>query len=355
MEHGAPGREGRPVNKALAAFNRAAQALVGLFGLQSGYCAYIRAVVLTFGLFRSPAVSEGTREGDAGAHRDGQLGRRRRRRKGKKHHHGFGRVRVLSTVLLKTKIERKLAPTTTSRWKRRVRSLCGARFHLNSNVYMWFCFRRFERERARRRGHFFLRGSAKSTGLHRIQISIIAFDETMLAAAWQRKTDTSITMQRMDENHFPDGLDMLRQNKEAELEQRRVRAAIKASKKAYDAMKIALDIEENFSSPANVRGTTPESSGDSSSESSNGDKSPRAPGKPKPKKPVGRNAASDDELIEAALIEAAIAQAQAERDGLESSGSNGGESPRAPRKEKKPKSKKELAKRAKEIRRLRVT
>ena len=71
------------VNKALAAFNRAAQALVGLFGLQSGYCAYIRAVVLTFGLFRSPAVSEGTREGDAGAHRDGQLGRRRRRRKEK--------------------------------------------------------------------------------------------------------------------------------------------------------------------------------------------------------------------------------------------------------------------------------
>jgi hypothetical protein len=119
-------------------------------------------------------------------------------------------------------------------------------------------------------------------------------------------------------------------------------------------MKIASDIEQNFSSPANVRGTTPESSGDSSSESSNGDKSPRAPGKPKPKKPLGRNAPSDDELIEAA-----IAQAQAERDGLESSGSNGGESPRAPRKEKKPKSKKELAKernnRAKEIRRLRVT
>jgi hypothetical protein len=154
---------------------------------------------------------------------------------------------------------------------------------------MWFCFRRFERERARRRGHFFLRGSAKSTGLHRIQISsIIAFDETMLAAAWQRKTDTSITMQRMDENHFPDGLDMLRQNKEAELEQRRVRAAIKASKKAYDAMKIALDIEENFSSPANVRGTTPESSGESSSESSNADKSPRAPCKPKQKKPKGK-------------------------------------------------------------------
>jgi hypothetical protein len=221
---------------------------------------------------------------------------------------------------------------------------------------MWFCFRRFERERARRRGHFFLRGSAKSTGLHRIQISsIIAFDETMLAAAWQRKTDTSITMQHMDENQFPDGLDMLRQNKEAEREQRELSAAIKASKKAYNAMKIALDIEQKFSSPANVRGTTPESSGDSSSESSNGDKSPRAPGKPKPKKPVGRNAASDDELIEAALIEAAIAQAQAERDGLESSGSNGGESPRAPRKEKKPKSKKELAKRAKEIRRLRVT
>ena len=110
----------------------------------------------------------------------------------------------------------------------------------------------------------------------------------MLAAAWQRKTDTSITMQRMDENHFPDGLDMLRQNKEAELEQRRVRAAIKASKKAYDAMKIALDIEENFSSPANVRGTTPESSGESSSESSNADKSPRAPCKPKQKKPKGK-------------------------------------------------------------------
>jgi hypothetical protein len=91
----------------------------------------------------------------------------------------------------------------------------------------------------------------------------------------------------MDENRFPDGLDMLRVNNEEELEQRRVRAAIKASKKAYNAMKIALDIEQNFSSPANVRGTTPESSGDSSSESSNGDKSPRAPGKPKPKKPVG--------------------------------------------------------------------
>ena len=177
----------------------------------------------------------------------------------------------------------------------------------------------------------------------------------MLAAAWQRKTDTSITMQSMDENQFPDGLDMLRQNKEAEREQRELSAAIKASKKAYNAMKIALDIEQKFSSPANVRGTTPESSGDSSSESSNGDKSPRAPGKQKPKKPVGRNAASDDELIEAALIEAAIAQAQAERDGLESSGSNGGEWPRAPRNEKKPKSKKELAKRAKEIRRLRVT
>ena len=179
----------------------------------------------------------------------------------------------------------------------------------------------------------------------------------MLAAAWQRKTDTSITMQPMDENQFPDGLDMLRQNKEAEREQRELSAAIKASKKAYNAMKIALDIEQKFSSPANVRGTTPESSGDSSSESSNGDKSesPMAPGKPKPKKPVGRNAASDDELIEAALIEAAIAQAQAERDGLESSGSNGGESPRAPRKEKKLKSKKKLAKRAKEIRRLRVT
>ena len=177
----------------------------------------------------------------------------------------------------------------------------------------------------------------------------------MLAAAWQRKTDTSITMQPMDENQFPDGLDMLRQNKEAEREQRELSAAIKASKKAYNAMKIALDIEQKFSSPANVRGTTPESSGESSSESSNGDKSPWAPGKQKPKKPVGRNAASDDELIEAALIEAAIAQAQAERDGLESSGSNGGESPRAPRKEKKLKSKKELAKRAKEIRRLRVT
>jgi len=183
--------------------------------------------------------------------------------------------------------------------------------------------------------------------------SIIAFDETMLASAWQRKTNTSITMQRMDENQFPDGLDMLNKRKEEQLEQRRVRAAIKASKKAYNAMKIALDIEQNFSSPANVRGTKPESSGDSSSESSSGDKSPRAPGKLKLKKPLGRNAPSDDEDGE--LIEAAIAQAQAERDGLESSGSNGGESPRAPRKEKKPKAKKELAKRAKEIRRLRVT
>jgi hypothetical protein len=61
----------------------------------------------------------------------------------------------------------------------------------------------------------------------------------MLASAWQRKTDTSITMQRMDENQFPDGLDMLRVNKEEQLEQRRVRAAIKASKKAHNAMKIA--------------------------------------------------------------------------------------------------------------------
>ena len=60
-------------------------------------------------------------------------------------------------------------------------------------------------------------------------------------------------------------------------------------------------------------------------------------------------APSDDELIEAA-----IAQAQAERDGLESSGSNGGEPPRAPRKEKKPKGEKERAKSAKDIRRLRV-
>jgi len=118
-------------------------------------------------------------------------------------------------------------------------------------------------------------------------------------------------------------------------------------------MKIALDIEQNFSSPANVRGTKPESSGDSSSDSSSGDQSPRAPGKLKLTKPLGRNASSDDEDDE--LIDAAIAQAQAERDGLESSGSNGGESPRAPRKEKKPKSKKGLAKRAKEIRRLRVT
>ena len=131
----------------------------------------------------------------------------------------------------------------------------GARFHLNSNVYMWFCFRRFERERARRRGHFFLRGSAKSTGLHRIQISsIISFDETMLAAAWQRKTDTSITMQPMDENQFPDGLDMLRQNKEAEREQRELSAAIKASKKAYDAMKAMQDIESNAVSPATTVG-----------------------------------------------------------------------------------------------------
>ena len=80
----------------------------------------------------------------------------------------------------------------------------------------------------------------------------------MLAAAWQRKTDTSITMQPMDENQFPDGLDMLRQNKEAEREQRELGAAIKASKKAYNAMKIALDIEQKFSSPVNVRGTTPE-------------------------------------------------------------------------------------------------
>ena len=126
----------------------------------------------------------------------------------------------------------------------------------------------------------------------------------MLAAAWQRKTDTSITMQPMDENQFPDGLDMLRQNKEAEREQRELRAAIKASQKGYTGMKNALSIEENSASPANVRASA-ESSGDSSSS------------------------------------------------GSESS--NGGASPRAPRKEKKPKSKKELAKRAKEIRRLRVT
>jgi hypothetical protein len=47
------------------------------------------------------------------------------------------------------------------------------------------------------------------------------------------------TMQRMDENRFPDGLDMLRVNNEEQLEQRRERAAIKASKKAHNAMKIA--------------------------------------------------------------------------------------------------------------------
>jgi hypothetical protein len=80
----------------------------------------------------------------------------------------------------------------------------------------------------------------------------------MLASAWQRKTNTSITMQRMDENQFPDGLDMLNKDKEEQLKQRQLRAAIKASKKAYNAMKIALDIEQNFSSPANVRGTARE-------------------------------------------------------------------------------------------------
>ena len=160
-----------------------------------------------------------------------------------------------------------------------------------------------------------------------------------------------INMERLHESQFPDGLALLLEERDAKREQRELRAAIKASKKAYNGMKIALEIEQNFSSPANVRGTTPESSGDSSSESSNGHQSPRAPGKLKPK-PVGRNASSDEDDE---LIEAAIAQAQAERDGLESSGSNGGESPRAPRKEKKPKAKKELAKRAKEIRRLRVT
>ena len=173
--------------------------------------------------------------------------------------------------------------------------------------------------------------------------------------AWNgERMNAFINMDRLDKEDFPDGLTLLRKKRAAEREQRESRAAIKASQKGYTGMKNALSIEENSSSPANVR-ASPESSGDSSSEGSNCDKSPRAPGKPKPKKPVGRNAASDDELIEAALIEAAIAQAQAERDGLESSGSNGGEWPRAPRNEKKPKSKKELAKRAKEIRRLRVT
>ena len=122
--------------------------------------------------------------------------------------------------------------------------------------------------------------------------------------AWNgERMNAFINMDRLDKEDFPDGLTLLRKKRAAEREQRESRAAIKASQKGSTGMKNALSIEENSSSPANVR-ASPESSGDSSSS------------------------------------------------GSESS--NGGESPRAPRKEKKPKGEKERAKRAKDIRRLRV-
>jgi hypothetical protein len=122
--------------------------------------------------------------------------------------------------------------------------------------------------------------------------------------AWNRENiNPFINMERLHESQFPDGLALLLEERDAKREKRELRAAIKASQKGYTGMKNALSIEENSSSPANVR-ASPESSGDSSSS------------------------------------------------GSESS--NGGESPRAPRKEKKPKGEKERAKRAKDIRRLRV-
>ena len=122
--------------------------------------------------------------------------------------------------------------------------------------------------------------------------------------AWNgERMNAFINMDRLDKEDFPDGLTLLRKKRAAEREQRESRATSKASQKGYTGMKNALSIEENSSSPANVR-ASPESSGDSSSS------------------------------------------------GSESS--NGGESPRAPRKEKKPKGEKERAKRAKDIRRLRV-
>ena len=58
---------------------------------------------------------------------------------------------------------------------------------------------------------------------------------------------------RMDEDHFPP-LCMLHAQQAQQAEQRQMDAAMKASKKAYDAQKAMLDIETKAVSPATTVG-----------------------------------------------------------------------------------------------------
>ena len=58
---------------------------------------------------------------------------------------------------------------------------------------------------------------------------------------------------RMDDDHFPP-LCMLHVQRAQQAEQRQIAAAMKASKKAYDAMKAMQDIESNAVSPATTVG-----------------------------------------------------------------------------------------------------
>jgi hypothetical protein len=91
-----------------------------------------------------------------------------------------------------------------------------------------------------------LAGGLKSVAFDPFSFRTVAGNETRMANNNAREFNFNV---RMDEDQFPP-LCMLHAQQAQQAEQRQMAAAMKASKKAYDAQKAMLDIETKAVSPA---------------------------------------------------------------------------------------------------------
>ena len=98
---------------------------------------------------------------------------------------------------------------------------------------------------------FFFAGEVKSVAFDRLTFPTISGNETRMARNFDPAFHNFNV--RMDDDQFPP-LGMLHAQQAQQAEQRQMAAAMKASKKAYDAQKAMLDIETKAVSPATTVG-----------------------------------------------------------------------------------------------------
>ena len=103
---------------------------------------------------------------------------------------------------------------------------------------------------SRRRSYFFCAGGLKSSPSNFSSFPTVAGNETRMTHDFAQEFNFNV---RMDEDHFPP-LCMLHVQRAQQAEQRQIAAAMKASKKAYDAQKAMLGIETKAVSPATTVG-----------------------------------------------------------------------------------------------------